>query len=67
MKNKELRSLIFKEFDSEAAFARAMGWNRQKVYKMTNGMYEPNVQEINAMAVALETNVEKIIQIFLAF
>jgi len=67
LKNKELRSLIFREYDSEAAFARALGWSRQKVNKMTNGVYEPNVQEINDMAVALKTNVEKIIQIFLNF
>ena len=67
MKNKELRSLIFREYDSEAAFARALGWSRQKVNNMTNGVYEPNVQEINDMAVALKTNVEKIIQIFLNF
>lgn len=66
MKNKELRSLIFREYDSESAFARALGWSRQKVNKMT-GIYEPNVQEINDMAFALNTNVEKIIQIFLSF
>lgn len=66
-KVRELRSLIYGAYDSEAEFAKAVGWQKQKVNKITNGKKEPNLTEINAMANALKVPMDDIAQIFLRY
>lgn len=61
----ELRGMIYGKFDSESSCASALGWDRQKLNKLTNGKKEPTVTELNELASVLETNVENVAQIFL--
>lgn len=64
-KVKELRGLIYSKYDSEAAMAKAMGWPRQRLSKITNGIKEPDISELNAIAEPLGISVGDIAQIFL--
>lgn len=64
-KIKELRGLIYGKFDSESDMARVLGWPRQKLNKITNGIKEPDIKELNAIANALEKTVGELAQIFL--
>jgi len=64
-KIKELRGIIYSKFDSEADMAKAMGWTRQRLSKITNGLKEPDVNELNDMANPLNMTVGEIAQIFL--
>ena len=61
----QLRGLIYSIYKSEAEMARQMGWNRQRLNKITTGNKMPDIIEINALAKALDTNIEKLIQIIL--
>lgn len=65
-KIKALRGIIYSIYDNESCMARAMGWKRQKLSKITNGIKEPDIQELNEIAIALEKPVGEIAQIFLA-
>lgn len=64
-KIKELRGLIYGKYDSESEFAKILGWERQKLSKITNGLQEPNIRELNEMAELLDITVEELAQIFL--
>lgn len=64
-KVKELRGLIYSKFNSEAEFARQLGWSRQKLNKITNGGKAPNVLELNALAIPLNKSVGEMAEIFL--
>lgn len=66
-KVRELRSIIYGKYDSEAEFAQVIGWERQRLSKITNGQKEPNVEELNSLALGLGISVEKVAQIFLNF
>ena len=65
MKIRELRGAIYNSYDTEAQFAKAIGWPRQKLNKITNGVKEPTVVEINTLAVGLGLSVEEVAQFFL--
>jgi len=64
-KIKELRGIIYSKYDSEAEMAKVMGWPRQRLSKITNGLKEPDVNELNAIAEPLDIPVGEIAQIFL--
>lgn len=64
-KVKPLRQLIYGQFDSEAAFARSLGWNRQKLNRITNGDVLPSVKDVVELANGLGTTVDSIVRIFL--
>lgn len=64
-KNKELSSLIHRRYDSEAAFARDLGWTRQRLNKLTTGVKEPDISEAALMAEKLEVSVDSLVSIFL--
>ncbi len=66
-KVKELRGLIYGTFDSEAEMAKEIGWPRQRLSKITNGVKEPDVNELNAIAKPLGKSVGDIAQIFLRY
>lgn len=61
----ELSDLIRSKYKSESACAAQMGWPRQRLNKITNGAKEPDIRELNQLAVALECSVEKVLNIFL--
>lgn len=65
-KVRAFRGLIYSKFDSESAFARAIGWSRQTVNKLSNGKRQPNLGEIEALAKALDVSEMDLIHIFLA-
>jgi len=60
-----LKEIIYKRFDSESAMARALGWPRQRLNKITKGLREPSLHEVGAMANALSMSFEKMAYIFL--
>ncbi len=64
-KIKELKSLIYAKFDSESALASALGWNRQRLNKITNGKKEPDLEEVQAIAEKLERPFTEVAYIFL--
>lgn len=61
----ELRGAIYSRFRNEAECARAMGWNRQKLSKITTGRKEPDVEEIVQLANTLGISLESMVNIFL--
>lgn len=64
-KVKELRGLIYSQYNSETEFAHFIGWPRQRVNKITNGLKEPDINELNVLAEALNVSVGEMAQIFL--
>ncbi len=65
-KVRQLRSLIYGSFDTEADFARSIGWERQRLSKITNGVKIPDVDELNQLARGLNRPIEEIVNIFLS-
>lgn len=66
-KVRELRGLIYSQYDSETEFANAIGWPKQRVNKITGGVKEPNIDELNALSKALNVSVGEMAQIFLRY
>lgn len=66
-KVKELRGLIYSQYDSESQMAETIGWERQRINKITNGVKEPDIRELSVLAAALKCSVEDIAQIFLRY
>ena len=64
-KVKELKGLIYSKFISESDLARHLGWARQKLNKITNGIKEPDITELNELAKALNKPIGDMAQIFL--
>lgn len=61
-----IKDVILSKFKSEAAFARHIGWSRQRLNKVTNLVKGPTVQEINLIAEGLEESASDIYLIFLS-
>lgn len=66
-KVKELRGLIYSKYDSESELAEKIGWSRQRISKITNGVKEPDIDEIAALSKALGKSVGEIAEIFLRY
>ena len=66
-KVRELRGLIYSQYDSETEFANAIGWPKQRVNKITGGVKEPDLGELNTLAKALNVSVGEMAQIFLRY
>lgn len=64
-KIRELSALIHGKYDTEAEFARALGWPRQRLNKITTGTKEPDLHETAAIAAKLEISLESAARIFL--
>lgn len=60
-----IKDLILSKFSSEAAFARCLGWSRQRLNKITNLSKGPTVQEINEIANGLGESASDVYLIFL--
>ena len=65
MQTEQLKACICKKYGSEAAMARAMDWPRQRLNKITNGIKEPDVSEVNEIAKALECPISTVAAFFL--
>ena len=63
-KNMTLRGIIYSRYDSEADFARSLGWTRQKLNRIVNGKMS-NIEELNAIAQGLNVPVSEAIAFFL--
>lgn len=64
-KIRELCGLIHSKYDTEADFARALGWKRQRLNRITTGAREPDLHETAEIAAKLDTSLEEIAAIFL--
>lgn len=64
-KVQELRGLIYGKYDTEAQLAAELGWTKQRLNTITNGMREPNLGEVEALAEKLDKSVEDVVYIFL--
>lgn len=64
-KIRPLSSLIHGVYDSEAAFARELGWNKQRLNKITTGQKEPDIVEAAEIAQKLGVSLDLIADIFL--
>ena len=64
-KHRELRSLIFKHYDTEAQLARKLNWSRQKLNKITNGNKVPDIQELSELSRGLNISVGALAEFFL--
>ncbi len=60
-----IKDIILSKFSSEAAFARKIGWSRQRLNKVTNLSKSPTVQEINEIAIGLGKSASEVYLIFL--
>lgn len=66
-KVRELCGLIHSEYDNESDFAKALGWPRQKLNKITTGKKEPDLDEVAQLSDCLHQPLETIAQIFLRY
>ena len=65
-KNKALAALIHSKFDSESELARALGWKRQRLNRITTGRKEPELSEACEIAKMLQVPIDILTQIFLS-
>ena len=63
--NLALKGLIYGKYGKEVNLTKALGWSKQRLNRITTGRSMPNVEELNALAVALDTSVERMVHIFL--
>lgn len=61
----ELSRIIHEKYRSEAEFARAVGWSRQKMNKITTGKQLPEISELNKMAEMLDVGIPDLLRAFL--
>lgn len=66
-KIRPLRVLIYEKYDSESKMAETLGWSKQKLNRITNGLKEPNVQELERISQCLDKSLSEIAQIFLDY
>ena len=65
-KIKAFKSLIYARYDSESAFARDLGWSRQRLNRITNGRKEPDLDEVQILANKLGQSFSDVANIFLS-
>ena len=56
MKANELRGAIYARFKDLSAFAKRLGWSRQRLSYIVNGVREPNLSDIQEIATALDVD-----------
>ena len=60
-----LSSLIHGQFNSQADFARRIGWSKQKVNKIVNGHMKPSISDVQTIAEGLDVPVMMVMKFFL--
>lgn len=66
MVENKVRGLIYTWYPSLAAFAKEVGWARQKAAKIASGEQEPSLDDIHAIAKATNKDADFVASIFLA-
>ena len=61
----QVRGAILSRFKNESAFARALGWSRQRVNAFTSGARQPKLSDIQEMANALSMDASELSVFFL--
>ena len=60
-----IRGAVFKKFSSITEFADAIGWSRNKASRIVNGDQVPDANDIEKMAICLDTiSAEKFMPVF---
>ena len=65
MDYRKLRGAIYSRHKSIAAFARDIGWTRQKLHNIVNGQYLPNTEEVKTIRKGLNLTRDEATAIFL--
>ena len=60
-----LRGVVYGKYKTQAAFAKAIGWNQNKVSALLNGNYVPEVDEAALIFDNTKMSLEQYISIFL--
>ena len=60
-----VRGAVYARFSDIASLARVLGWSRQKLSPIVNGMKEPDLSEVQAMADAMEMEATVLTSFFL--
>lgn len=61
----ELNSLIHGQYTNQAAFARAIGWKRQRLNKIINGDKQPSLEDVRVISEGLNVPFMMVANIFL--
>jgi transcriptional regulator with XRE-family HTH domain len=64
-KNSNLNGMIHSMYGSEADMAKAMGWSKQKLNRITNRKQEPLLREVYEISKALRRPFGDVADIFL--
>lgn len=62
-----LSGMIHSVFASEAACAKSIGWDRQRLNRIVNGIKEPSITEVDAISRAIGKKNDETADIFLAY
>lgn len=62
-KNEKLSALIYTRYKSESACAKAMGWPRQRLNRITTGEKIPDIAELNLLANALQVPLSQVLDV----
>lgn len=65
MDRTELRIEILRKYGTQSAFAKEIGWNVNKLSKMMQGKYVPDLDEVVFIAEKLKFDEKRFCQIFL--
>ena len=65
MKVNRVRGAIYARFKDIAQLADVLGWSRQKLSALANGVREPSLNDIQLLAKAMEMDVELLTSFFL--
>lgn len=60
-----LDSLIHGQFPSQAAFARHIGWHKQKINNIVSGKMTPSIEDVQTIANGLGVPIMMIMKFFL--
>lgn len=55
-----LSGLIYSKFRSQTDCAKALGWQKQKLSRIVNGISKPDVDDVNIMANVFDKPVNEI-------
>lgn len=65
MNRVELKVDIIRKFGTQAAFAKEIGWNENKLSKMMQGKYTPDLDEVICITEKLGLEENRFLTIFL--
>lgn len=65
MNKAELRYEIIRKFNTQAEFAKELGWTENKMSKMMQGKYIPDLNEVINIAEKLSIGSSRFLEIFL--